>query len=144
MSYKSYSVYYACQGSPDYLAEMTVPTSLIEKYGHEGDIIIGGGFNGTYILGRTSLEDEDGEWLGFDETEYGGGIDDIVDLINEIQLRMGHDGGGFIYKKFLESLREKATPEDFKEVIESLAYPIQEYSGGPKTTVEEFLKKKTA
>lgn len=128
--YKNYDFCYVGQSTPDYLGRLSISEDLFNKHAVDDSITIGGGYNGGYMLCRVVFFDEDGGLLGCDESTNETGIDDIVELIDALQDSMGHDGGGFIKLRFLQGLKETASPEDYKQVLENLRYPVQEYSGG--------------
>ena len=139
MAYKSYTLYFVCQGDPDVLAELKIDEEILDRYGKDGCLDIGGAWNGSYSLGQTWFQDEDGDFEGFNEANYDSGLDDIVEIIGRIQKHMNHDGGNFIYAKWLRSFQKKVSPAQFEGVIKNLSHPIQEYTGGQPVDKEEFL-----
>ena len=131
--FKNYELLYLGQSSPDRLLKISVSTELFDRHKNsDGQIVIGGGHNGSYYFVSAEVFEED-EFVGYDETINETGIDDLVDLVTTIQNHMGWDSGSYIKTRFLARLQTTMTPEEYDRVMECLRYPIQDYSGQSAT-----------
>ena len=118
--FKNYDIYYIGQGDGDHLGTISIDENLFNRHQVEGNIVIGGGHNGQYMLTGNQPHD---------------GIGDLTELVKTIQDNMGHDSGSYISHKFLKGLKETATYREHSEVLSSLRYKVQDYSGGPEVKV---------
>lgn len=125
--FKNYDIYYVGQGDGDHLGTISIDESLFNRHQVHGNIVIGGGHNGQYMLTGTGTKS--GFWCVCDQ------IGDLTELVKTIQDKMGHDSGSYISHKFLKGLKETATYREYYEVLRSLKYKVQDYSGGPEVKV---------
>jgi len=115
MGYKNYLVLHIGQGDADELGKISVNTELFDRFkDRDWQIRIGGGWNGQYYL--VPPEDED---------ETTSGVETLVELFEEIQHYMDHDGGNYIRYDWLKSLNH----EDRVAVLDVVGKPILKYGG---------------
>lgn len=117
MQYQDYELAYRGQSNPDVLGTISVSIELYDKHkNRDGDIVIGGGFNGSYHL-----------WPLDEESPSDCGIDTLSELVETIQGEMGYDGGAYVSLNFLSDLA--VTPAEMQEILDAVKLPILKYSG---------------